>query len=195
MGSMRSASVLALLVALVASGCGASSLADSETATEAKAAAVATTEAVVETTAAEPEPEPVEVEPAADNPGAWSTVDAGAQQFAAELDHASQSIASCETDMAAGADFTACAGKAYQQIVDAATTLAGVIESAVAQAGGDCRAALDTMRTATQALIADYTDAISTTDWTSLDTLRQRLGDDAQGYADTALAAGATCAG
>ena len=62
MGSMRSASVLALLVALVASGCGASSLADSETATEAKAAAVATTEAVVETTAAEPEPEPVEVE-------------------------------------------------------------------------------------------------------------------------------------
>ena len=48
MGSMRSASVLALLVALVASGCGASSLADSETATEAKAAAVATTEAVVE---------------------------------------------------------------------------------------------------------------------------------------------------
>ena len=193
---MRHASVLALLVALVASGCGASSLSDTETATEAKAAAAPTTaEAVAPTTEAAPVETAVEPEPAVDDAGAWSAVDAGAQQFAAELDHASQSIASCETDMAAGADFTACAGKAYQQIVDAATTLAGVIENAVAQAGGECRAALDTMRTATQALIADYTDAISTTDWTSLDTLRQRLGDDAQGYADTALAAGATCAG
>ena len=191
---MRHASVLALLVALVASGCGASSLSDTETATEAKAAAAApvtteaaapvTTEAAVETAA-----------PEGDNPGAWTTVDAGAQAFAAQLDHSTQSVATCQTDMAAGADFTACAGKAYRDIVTAATTLAGVIESALAQAAGDCRAALDTMRTATQALIADYTDAITTTDWTSLDTLRQRLGDDAQGYADTALAAGASCAG
>ena len=195
MGSMRSASVLALLVALVASGCGASSLADSETATEAKAAAAApvtteaaapTTEAVETTVAAAPE---------SDNPGAWSTVDAGAQQFAAELDHASQSIASCETDMAAGADFTECAGKAYQQIVDAATALAGVIDDAATQADGDCRAALATMGAATRTLVQDYSDSIATTDWTSLDTLREKLGGDTQAYAETALAAGATCAG
>jgi hypothetical protein len=193
---MRSASVLVVLVALVAAGCGASALEDTETATEAKAAVAApTTEAAAPEPEPEPEPEAVAVEPAADNGGAWSTVDAGAQRFAAELDHASQSIASCETDMAAGADFTECAGRAYEMIVAAATALAGVIDEASAQADGDCRAALATMGGATRTLVQDYSDSIATTDWTSLDTLREKLGGDTQAYAETALAAGAACAG
>ena len=104
-----------LLGALLLVGCGASSLKDSETATDAKAAEsaapaattdAATTEADVTTTAVE------NTTPAADNAGTWSTIKDGAQTFAASLDQANQSVASCQTDAAAGADFDTCVGKA-----------------------------------------------------------------------------------
>ena len=206
MGSMPRATAvtpiaLALVAALLAAGCGAAALSDRETATEAKAAGAtdastaeptASAAPAASTEAAEPTDQ-ASVEPTADNAGAWSAVDAGAQVFAGDLDHATQSIATCETDAAAGDDFNACAGRAYQAIADSATTLAGVIDGASAKADGDCGAGLASMRSATQTLIDDYTAAISTTDWTSADTLRARIADDAQAYADTALAAASSC--
>ena len=207
MGSMPRATAvtpiaLALVAALLAAGCGAASLSDRETATEAQAAvadAEPTTTAdeavAAETTEATTavEAEPATVAPAADDAGAWSAVDAGAQAFAAQLDHAGQSIASCETDAAAGDDFNACAGRAYQAMADSATTLVGVIDAAAAAAGGECGSALSAMREATRTLVDDYSSAISTTDWTSADTLRDRIAGDTQAYADTALAAASTC--
>lgn len=207
MGSMPRATAvtpiaLALVAALLAAGCGAASLSDRETATEAQAAvadAEPTTtadEAIAAETAEATtavEAEPATVAPAADDAGAWSAVDAGAQAFAAQLDHAGQSIASCETDAAAGDDFNACAGRAYQAMADSATTLVGVIDAAAAAAGGECGTALSAMREATRTLVDDYSSAISTTDWTSADTLRDRIAGDTQAYADTALAAASTC--
>lgn len=207
MGSMPRATAvtpiaLALVAALLAAGCGAASLSDRETATEAQAAvadAEPTTtadEAIAAETAEATtavEAEPATVAPAADDAGAWSAVDAGAQTFAAQLDHAGQSIASCETDAAAGDDFNACAGRAYQAMADSATTLVGVIDAAAAAAGGECGTALSAMREATRTLVDDYSSAISTTDWTSADTLRDRIAGDTQAYADTALAAASTC--
>lgn len=207
MGSMPRATAvtpiaLALVAALLAAGCGSASLSDHETATEAQAAVAdaepttAADEAVAaETTEATTavEAEPATVAPAADDAGAWSAVDAGAQAFAAQLDHAGQSIASCETDAAAGDDFNACAGRAYQAMADSATTLVGVIDAAAAAAGGECGSALSAMREATRTLVDDYSSAISTTDWTSADTLRDRIAGDTQAYADTALAAASTC--
>lgn len=207
MGSMPRATAvtpiaLALVAALLAAGCGAASLSDRETATEAQAAVAdaepttAADEAVAAETAEATtavEAEPATVAPAADDAGAWSAVDAGAQAFAAQLDHAGQSIASCETDAAAGDDFNACAGRAYQAMADSATTLVGVIDAAAAAAGGECGTALSAMREATRTLVDDYSSAISTTDWTSADTLRDRIAGDTQAYADTALAAASTC--
>ncbi len=207
MGSMPRATAvtpiaLALVAALLAAGCGSASLSDHETATEAQAAVAdaepttAADEAVAAETAEATtavEAEPATVAPAADDAGAWSAVDAGAQTFAAQLDHAGQSIASCETDAAAGDDFNACAGRAYQAMADSATTLVGVIDAAAAAAGGECGSALSAMREATRTLVDDYSSAISTTDWTSADTLRDRIAGDTQAYADTALAAASTC--
>lgn len=191
----------ALAAAVLAAGCGASSIADQETATEAQAAQAPVT---VTVTAPPENPDDIQVTlqadgavqevAAADNGAAWASVDAGAQGFAAQIDRATQSIASCETDAAAGADFAACASRAYEDSATAATNLGGVIDGVLNSADGECRASLVVMRNATTALIDDYANAAKTTDWTSLDTLKAKLGDDAQAYADTALAAAAACA-
>mgnify|MGYP006269193609 CR=1 FL=1 len=195
--------VAAILVgALLLAGCGVSSLKDSETATDAKAAegaaakAEATTEAAAETAQVEAVATTAEeTAPAADNSGTWSTIENGAQTFAAQLDQANQSVASCQTDAAAGADFDTCIGKAYTTIAAAASTLAGTVDELIADSDGQCRDALSTLRDATQAMASDYTSAADTTDLTSRQTLEARIGDDAQAYADDALAAAAACVG
>jgi hypothetical protein len=199
---------LILVVALTLSGallagCGASSLKDSETAAEAQAAEVA--EAAPAESAAEPivteESAPIEIEATTaeesttDNAGAWSVIQDGAQTFAGRLDQANQSVASCQTDAAAGADFDACVGKAYTAISAAAEELSGTVDQAIAATDGPCRDALTTLRGATQSLVDDYSRAVTTTDLTSRETLEARLGDDTQAYADDALAAAAACVG
>ncbi|MCX6411694.1 MAG: hypothetical protein NTZ81_04990 [Actinobacteria bacterium] len=116
---------LVLVAGMLVAGCGGSVLGDTETATEAKAAGASSTveaapvEAVVETAAAASEP--TVAASTADNAGAWSTVDASAQVFAASLDQATQSIASCQTDAAAGQDFEKCAGDTYTAVATAGT--------------------------------------------------------------------------
>lgn len=189
------------LVGVAAAGCGGSAIGDTETSADAKAADAAPTaqaetpaEATTSgdaTTAAEAT---TETATAADNATAWAAVDRGAQAFAAHLDQANQSVASCPTDAAAGADFDECMGKAYTAIADAATTLIGVLDGARSQMDGDCAAAVGELRSTVQAMASDHARAAKTTDWTSLDTLKARLGDDAQSYADAALAAAGACA-
>ncbi len=191
------------LTGVLLAGCGAASLKDSETATDAQAAEPIET-APAETTA-EPaaieEATPLEAEattaeqPAADNAGAWSLIQDGAQTFAGRLDQANQSVASCQTDAAAGADFDACVGSAYTAISTAAAELSGTVDQAIASTDGPCRDALKTLRGATQSLVDDYARAVTTTDLTSRETLEARLGDDTQAYADDALAAAAACVG
>ena len=195
--------VILVLAAALLTGCGVSSLKDSETATEAKAAQAA--ETTETTAAAEPmvveEVEPVSAEatteeaPTADNAGAWSVIQDGAQTFAGRLDQANQSVASCQTDAAAGADFDACVGKAYTAISAAATELMGTVDQALATTDGQCRDALSNLLSATQAMVDDYARAVTTTDLTSRETLEARLGDDTQAYATDALAAAAACVG
>lgn len=188
-----------LLGTLVLAGCGASSLKDSETATDAKAAeAAATVETTAEPAATE-EAAPVSAEatteaaPAADNAGAWTIIQSGAQTFAGRLDQANQSVASCQTDAAAGADFDTCIGKAYTTISTAAAELVATVDGALATTDGQCHESLTTLRDATQSMVDDYARAVTTTDLTSRETLDARLGDDAQAYADNALAAAAAC--
>ena len=187
-----------LLGALLLSGCGASSLKDSETATDAQAAESVAAAAAADTAAATTEA-PTTTEAAttaalaADNSGSWTTIKDGAQTFAAQLDQANQSVASCQTDAAAGANFDACMGKAYTTIATAATTLVGTVDQVIMQTDGQCHEALTTLRGATQSMADDYTTAVSTTDLTSQQTLEARLGDDAQAYADNALTAAAAC--
>ena len=190
--------VLALAAALL-SGCGVSSLKDSETATDAKAAeATVVAESAAESATTEEAP-PVsadattEATPAADNAGAWNVIQSGAQTFAGRLDQANQSVASCQTDAAAGADFDACIGKAYTDISAAAAELVGTVDQALATTAGQCRESLATLRTATQSMVDDYSRAVTTTDLTSRETLDARLGDDAQAYASNAMAAAAAC--
>jgi hypothetical protein len=186
--------------AVLSAGCGASSLRDSETAAEAQAAVPAETTmtaaamTVESTPAPEATAEPMTV-PAADNAGAWSVIQDGAQQFAARLDQANQSIASCQTDAAAGASFDACMGAAYTAIATAAGELDRTVEQAIGQTDGPCRDALTALRKATGAMVDDYSRVVATTDLTSRETLEARLGDDAQAYADEALTAAATCIG
>jgi hypothetical protein len=188
-----------LLGALLLAGCGASSLKDSETATDANAAEVAAEAVSTAEAATTEEAAPVSVEatteatPAADNAGAWSVIQGGAQTFAGRLDQANQSVASCQTDAAAGADFDTCIGKAYTTISAAATELVGTVDQALATTDGQCHDSLATLRTATQSMADDYSRAVTTTDLTSRETLDARLGDDAQAYADNAMAAAAAC--
>ena len=191
---------LALTAALLA-GCGASSLKDSETAAEAKAAEapVATESTATPTTSEEAPPVSAEATmeeaPAADNTGAWNVIQRGAQTFAGRLDQANQSVASCQTDAAAGADFDACIGKAYTAIADAATELVGTVDQALTTTDGQCRDALATLRSATQTMVDDYSREVTTTDLSSRETLEARLGDDTQAFASDALAAAAACVG
>ena len=198
---MRSfASLLSLSLVLVAgmlvAGCGGSVLGDTETAIEAKAAVASSTveaapvEAVVETVAAS---ETTVAASTADNAGAWSTVDAGAQVFAASLDQANQSIASCHTDAAAGQDFEKCAGDTYTAVAMAGTTMLDSMASVTDETDGSCQEALTTMSGAMQTMVTDYQRAVTTTDLTSAETLAARLGDDAQAYAEAALTAASAC--
>jgi hypothetical protein len=188
-----------LLGALLLVGCGASSLKDSETATDANAAEVAAEAASTAEAATTEEAAPLSVEatteaaPAADNAGAWSVIQDGAQTFAGRLDQANQSVASCQTDAAAGANFDTCIGKAYTTISAAATELVGTVDQALTTTAGQCHDSLATLRTATQSMADDYSRAVTTTDLTSRETLDARLGDDAQAYADKAMAAAAAC--
>ena len=180
---------LVLVAGMLVAGCGGSVLGDTETATEAKAAGASSTveaapvEAVVETAAAASEP--TVAASTADNAGAWSTVDASAQVFAASLDQATQSIASCQTDAAAGQDFEKCAGDTY--------TLLDSMASVTDDTDGSCQEALTTMSGAMQTMVTDYQRAVTTTDLTSAATLSIRLGDDAQAYAEAALTAASAC--
>ncbi|MGI9188371.1 MAG: hypothetical protein ACR2J9_12785, partial [Gaiellales bacterium] len=146
-----------------------------------EAAAAATVEATTETA------------PAADNVGAWTIIQSGAQTFAGRLDQANQSVASCQTDAAAGADFDTCIGKAYTTISTAAAELVATVDEALTTTDGSCHDSLTTLRDATQSMVDDYARAVTTTDLTSRETLDARLGDDVQAYADHALAAAAAC--
>ena len=188
---------LVLVAGMLVAGCGGSVLGDTETATEAKAAGASSTveeapvEAVVETAAAASET--TVAASTADNAGAWSTVDAGAQVFAASLDQATQSIASCHTDAAAGQDFEKCAGDTYTAVATAGTTLLDSMASVTDETDGSCQEALTTMSGAMQTMVTDYQRAVTTTDLTSAETLNVRLGDDAQAYAEAALTAASAC--
>ena len=195
--------VLAILTSLIAGACGSLSGGSAPSADAATATVAPPTTAVVDTStptaavetdsaeAATAEPAPT----AAGNGGAWAAAAAGAQRFAAALDHANQAIASCETDMSAGADFEACVGDSYREIADASATLAGVAADAGSQADGACADAIGEVRDVATAMSADYTRAVEVTDRTSRETIRGTLADDAQSYADAALAAESACTG
>lgn len=187
---------LVLVAGMLVASCGGSVLDDTETAIEAKAAGASLTveaapvEAVVETAAAS---ETTVAASTADNAGAWSTVDASAQAFAASLDQANQSIASCHTDAAAGQDFEKCAGDTYTAVALAGTTMLDSMASVTDETDGSCQEALTTMSGAMQTMVTDYQRAVTTTDLTSAETLDARLGDDAQAYAEAALNAASAC--
>lgn len=192
---------------LALGGCGAvESLKDPETATDAQAAVVEDPQ-VVETAAVvaeEPpaetavEPAPVETvaeEPAADNAGAWREIDTGVQRFAGKLDAATQAVASCQTDAAAGEDFAACQGVAFEAIAAAGDELVAIVDGAAPRTGGDCRSALDALRAATSEMSADHRAAIDITDLTGLETAYAEIAADAGAYADAAMTAAGACAG
>ncbi len=128
------------------------------------------------------------------NAAAWSAVDASAAEFAGRLDAATQAIAACETDAAAGGDFTACLGGTFATVADAQERLVAAIDDALAQAGGTCRGALEEMRANAAAMAEDYRGAIGVTDMTGLETTFERLAADATAYASAAMGAGAVCA-
>jgi len=198
--------VALVLAGVLLAGCGASSLRDQETAVDAQAAQTPDEKALVSESlpvAAEPAPpsepaaaiETADTAPSADNHAAWGIVQAGAQTFAGRLDQANQSVASCQTDAAAGRDFDTCIGEAYTTISAAASELATTVDGMIAQADGVCRAALSTLREAAQAMIDDYARAVLTTDLTSRETLDLRLAEDTRAYADETIAAAAACSG
>lgn len=196
-----------LVLGLAVAGCGA--LGDTETAAEADAAVVVA-DAVPAESAAEAEGAPVEevpveepaasaeeavAAPAPDNAAAWAVIDRGAQRFAARLDEATQAIASCQTEAAAGADFTACQNASFAAVAEAGDAFIAVLDEAAATAGGDCRAALEGLRGATGEMAADYRGAIDMTDLTSLETAYLEMAADAGAYADAAMAAAGACGG
>lgn len=129
-----------------------------------------------------------------DNRAAWLTIDSAAQTFAGHLDEATQSIASCQTDAAAGANFSACIGKAFTAIAAAGTKLVATLDEGMATSTGACGDALGAMRTATKTMSDDYQSAVSIQDLTSLETAYAQIGNDAGAYADAALLASSSCA-
>ncbi len=200
--SMRR-SLLPIALLLVSLGallgaCGSMNLGDTETATEANAVE-ASTQAVAlaqpESVEAASTAEAISLEevPPVDNAAAWSSVNTGVRTFAGRLVQATHSIASCPTDAAAGADFSACLATAYTAIAVAAQQLVDNIDT-TSESDGACRDALSTMRAATQAMVDDYQRAVETTNLTSIETIKSRLGDDAQMYVDATLAAASACA-
>ncbi len=183
-----------LLVSLGAllGACGSMNLGGTETTTETKEVETST-QAVALAQPESAKATSLEGVPAVDNTAAWSSVMTGAQTFARRLVQATQSIASCPTDAAAGADFSACLATAYTAIATAAQQLVDNIDT-TSKSDGACRDALSTMRAATQAMVDDYQRAVETTDLTSIETIKSRLGDDAQMYVDATLAAASACA-
>ena len=151
----------------------------SETVTAAPASEVATTT--------------VAVASAGDNRAAWLGVDSAAQTFAGHLDEATQSIASCQTDAAAGANFGTCIGKAFTAIAAAGTELVATLDAGMAKSTGACWDALGAMRTATKTMSDDYQSAVSIQDLTSLETAYAQIGNDAGAYADAAMLAASSC--
>lgn len=202
-----------IALGLAVAGCGAvESLKDAETATEAQAAAAdeapavetaaATAGGIAAEDAAETVPAESESEAEAEavagvvaNAAAWAEIDRGAQRFAAQLDTATQAIASCQTDAAAGEDFAACQGASFAAIATAGNELAAIVDAAAQRADGVCRAALDAFQAATAAMAEDYRAAIGVTDLTSLETAYAELAADAGAYADAAMASAGACAG
>ena len=190
-----------LSLGLAASGCGA--LGDTETAAEADAAIVVESaepeapiaEPVEEPAAVEPESEAemVQTEPPVDDAAAWAVIDRGVQRFAARLDEATQAIASCQTEAAAGADFTACQNASFAAVAEAGDAFIMVLDEAADRTGGDCRSALEGLRAATGEMADDYRGAIDVTDLTRLETAYMEIAADAGAYADAAMAAAGAC--
>ena len=202
----------ALLLIVLTSGvlfcaCGTAGFGASDAVSPAEASAApdrsqadvaATTEpTATETVAAAPASEPptttVAAASAGDNRAAWLTIDSAAQTFAGHLDEATQSIASCQTDAAAGANFSACIGKAFTAIAAAGTKLVATLDEGMATSTGACGDALGAMRTATKTMSDDYQSAVSIQNLTSLDTAYAQIGNDAGAYADAAMLAASTC--
>jgi len=189
-----------LLVSLGAllGACGSMNLGDAETATETKAVETSTQAVALaqpESVEAASTAKAISLEevPPVDNTAAWSSVSTGVRTFAGRLDQATHNIASCPTDAAAGADFSTCLATAYTAIAAAAQQLVDNIDT-TSKSVGACREALATMRAATQAMVDGYQRAVETIELTSIETIKFRLGDDAQIYADATLAAASTCA-
>ncbi len=182
-------SLLLVIAAVLSAGCGAADLRDSETAVDAQAAVEE-----AETTVVEAAPATEVASPSADNGAAWAAVDAAAQEFAGQYDAATQSVALCETAAAAGEDFTQCLGNSFTAVADAEDRMIARMTSALEQADGGCRAAIESMRGAAAAMAAEHRSAVGVADLTSMETHQLEMGAAATAYADTAIAAGAACA-
>ena len=185
---------IVLVSGLTACGSAADALRDSETATEARAAEAAAPTSTVAETAPAVDMAAEATARTGDNAAAWATIDRGAQTFAGRLDQATQSIASCETEAAAGVDFNACLDISFTDIAGAGDELAMIVTEAASGAEGTCRDALIALGEATRQMAGDYRNAIGMTDLTSLETAYQVMADDAGRYAEAAMAAGGACA-
>jgi len=176
-----------LIAALVASGCGASGLADTEPAVDAPTTA--------SDLAVAAEPAGGDDLTAPNNAAVWAEIDAAAKDFAGHYDAATQSVASCETAAAAGEDFTSCLGSSFLAVAEAEDQLIARVDGVLPLAVGACRTAAETMRAAASQMAAVHRDAVGIRDLTSMETHYLHMGDAASAYADTAVAAGAACAG
>ena len=199
----------ALLLMILTSGvllcaCGTASFGASDAASPAEAApapartqadvAATTAPAATASAASAPASEAATTTDSGGNRAAWLGVDSAAQTFAGHLDEATQSIASCQTDAAAGANFGTCIGKAFTAIAAAGTALVATLDEGMATSTGACRDALGAMRTATKTMSDDYHSAVSIQDLTSLETAYAQIGNDAGAYADAAMLAATSCA-
>ena len=192
---------LAAVSAAMLAACGGSDLMDSETAAEAKAASAEVQASEPSTTAVQESAEATVIETTAmeaaalpaDNAASWSVVENGAQAFASRLDQATQSIASCETEAAAGENFAACLGRSFTAVADAGTDFVALIGSTATVSDGACRDELAHLKDAVQRMVDGYRVAIGIEDQTSLDTAYQRIGDDSNEYVTAAVRAATVC--
>jgi hypothetical protein len=169
-----------------------------EVVTEAQASVGEAVDAALEEASAEAASraeEAVEEPAAADNAGAWAAVDAHARTFAGRLDEATQSIATCQTEAAEGADFDACTAASYAAVADAGEILVAGVDEGIAIADGACRGALEAMREAAGVMAEDYRAAIGVTDLTGLETAYERIAADAEVYSLAVVDAAGACAG
>lgn len=133
--------------------------------------------------------------PLIDNAGAWAAVDGHARTFAGRLDEATQSIASCQTEAAEGADFEACTSASYTAVAEAGDVLVAGMDASMASADGACRSALEAMREAAGVMAEDYRAAVGITDLTGLETAYERIAADAEVYGMSVVDAAGACAG